>query len=243
MGDIPSSPVFAGRYQFKPVGDDWDTGRSGFTHLVYDREKKRLGGIKRAEINSREAVEGLKNEVVALNALKGSGVPDVYETGQATYGSKIYFYMVMEYIDGIRIERNIDKMDVAERAEILTQLFALLAQAHTKGIVNGDVDLKHLFWHKTKKQLVVIDWGNAKLGVDPNEKTEFSYDLARAAEIIFSLITLQGIPPAMGSIALPDDSALIPGLIPLPMEYRELCKWAPRTPSAGTQSPFSKARC
>ena len=77
------------------------------------------------------------------------------------------------------------------------------------------------------------------LGVDPNKKTEFAYDLARGAEIIFSLVTQQGQPPARGSLALPDDSALIPGLTPLPAEFRELCKWAPRTPADGNQAPYA----
>jgi hypothetical protein len=81
-------------------------------------------------------------------------------------------------------------LSIVERAEIITQLFGLLSQTHQKGIVNGDVDLKHLFWRIGKKQLVVIDWGSARLGVDPKKKSEFAYDLARAAEIIYSLVTI-----------------------------------------------------
>jgi serine/threonine protein kinase len=237
MAYSPDAPVFADRYRFEPVGDDWDRGRSGYTHLVYDLKEKRLGVIKRAEIISNQAVDGLKNEVAALRSLQGLGVPKVYDTGEAVYGSKKYFYMIMEYIDGIRVERNLDSLSVTERAEILTQLFGLLAQAHQRGNVNGDVDLKHLFWRRDKKQLVVIDWGNAKLNVDPKSKTEFAFDLARSAEVIYSLVTRQGHPPATGSIALPNDSSLVPGLTPLPIEFRNLCKWAPRTPSDGTQSP------
>ena len=157
------SPVFADRYRFQPVSDDWDRWRSGFTHLVFDMKKERLGVIKRAEIKSPQAVEGLKNEVNALLALKGLGVPEVYDTGETEYGSKIYFYMVIEYIEGIRIEKNLDTLTAPERAEILSQFFSLLAKSHQMGIVNGDIDLKHLFWRREKKQLIIIDWGNAKL--------------------------------------------------------------------------------
>ena len=78
--------------------------------------------------------------------------------------------------------------------------------------------------------MVVIDWGNSKLGVEPNNKTQYVYDLARGAEIIYSLVTIRGLPPATGSLALPDDSGLIPGLTPLPREFYKLCGWAPRTP-------------
>ena len=233
MAYNPDAPVFADRYRFQQVGDDWDRGRSGFTHLVFDIKKERLGVIKRAEIKSQQAVEGLKNEVAALLDLKRQGVPEIYDTGEAEYGSKNYFYMVIEYIDGIRVERNLGSLSVAERKEILTQFFGLLAKAHQMRIANGDVDLKHLFWRRDKKQLVVIDWGNAKLDVDPKKKTEFTYDLARSAEIIYSLTTRKGHPPATGSVASPNNSALIPGLAPLPIEFRNLCKWAPRTPSDG----------
>ena len=238
MTDSASAPIFADRYQFKPVGDDWDTGRSGFTHLVYDLKENRLGVIKRAEVSSLQAVQGLKNEVAALRALKGFGVPEVYDTGLALYGSQRYFYIVMEYIEGMRVERNLPSLSVIERVDILTQFLGLLTVAHRKGIVNGDVDLKHLFWLREKRQLVVIDWGNTKVGVDPNKSTEFSYDLARAAEVIFSLVTRHH-PPSTGSITLPNDSALAPELQSIPVQFRELCKWAPRTPPDSAKSPYT----
>jgi serine/threonine protein kinase len=233
------SPVFADRYRFQTVGTAWDRGRSGFTHLVFDIKKERLGVIKRAEIKSQEAVDELKNEVAALLDMKGLGVPDVYYTGEAEYGSKNYFYMVTEYIEGIRIEKNIDSLSTIERTDILTQFFELLANAHRLGIVNGDVDLKHLFWRRDKKKLIVIDWGNARLDVDSKKKTEFAYDLARSAEIIYSLVTLKGHPSATGSLALPKESLLVPGLAPLPTAFHTLCKWAPRTPAEGAQSPHT----
>src|SRR5262245_7231421 len=169
-GNSESSPVFAGRYKFQTVSNDWDTGRSGFTHLVFDMKKERLGVIKRAEIKAQKAVEGLKNEVAALLDLKGPNVPEVYDTGEAEYGSKDYFYIVSELIKGIRIESQLDTLSAVEHAEILTQFFGLLAKAHKQGIVNGDIDLKHLFWLRERKQLVVIDWGNAKL--DQKKKTD-----------------------------------------------------------------------
>jgi serine/threonine protein kinase len=233
------SPVFADRYRFQTVGHDWDRGRSGFTHLVFDIKRERLGVIKRAELKSQQALEELKNEVSALLDLKGLGVPEVYDTGEAEHGSKKYFYVVLEYIEGIRIEKNLASLSTSERAEILTQFFSLLANSHRLGIINGDIDLKHLFWRRDKSQLIVIDWGNAKLDVDPKKKNEFAYDMARSAEIIYSLVTLKGHPSATGSIALPPEASLVSGLAPLPIEFRNLCKWAPRTPNEGAQSPHT----
>lgn len=239
MTENQNSPLFAGRYRFEPVGNDWDRGRSGYTHLVYDLKEKRLGVIKRAETKSSSSVEGLKNEVTALRLLKGLGVPEVYDTGQAEHGSKIYDYVVIEYIDELRVEWNLKLLSVSERKQIITELFNILAHAHEMGIVNGDIDLKHLFWRKDKKQLVVIDWGNARLGVDMKKESEFAYDLARAAEIIFSLVTLQSNLPATGEITLPDGPEIVSVLGSLPIELRNLCRWAPRTPSAGAHSPYT----
>ncbi|MCI0619043.1 hypothetical protein L0244_39235, partial [bacterium] len=45
--------------------------------------------------------------------------------------------------------------------------------------------------------------------------------------------------PATGSIALPNDSSLMRGIAPLPVEFRNLCKWAPRTPTEGVKSPYN----
>jgi serine/threonine protein kinase len=229
--NLSSSPLFAGRYEFQTVRSDWDTGRTKFTHLVFDTQEERMGVIKRAEIKSPQAVERLKNEVGALLDLKGFGVPEVYDTGEVEYGSKKYFYIVIEFIEGIRIEKYLDNLSIVERSEIITQLFGLLSKAHQIGIVNGDVDLKHLFWHRDRRQLTVIDWGNAKLHVNPKHKAEFAFDLARSAEIIYSLVVPKGQSSATGSLALPKDSGLWPGLSPVPYEFRELCKWAPRAPS------------
>jgi serine/threonine protein kinase len=239
MTDNPNTSLFADRYRFELVGNDWDRGRSGFTGLVYDLKEKRLGVIKRTETYPTKSTHSLQNEIKALRVLKGLGVPEVYDTGQAFYDSKKYDYAVLEFIEGFRVEKYLYSLSIVERAEIITQLFGLLSQAHKKGIVNGDVDLKHLFWRQEKKQLIVIDWGNAKLNVDPKRKTEFAYDLARAAEIIFSLVTRQGHPLATGSIALPEASSLVKGFEVLPVEFHNLCKWAPRTPSDGVQAPYT----
>jgi len=240
MAYIPTAPVFADRYRFEPVPKGWDTGRTGYTYLVYDLEKKRLGVIKRADVTSEQAVSHLINEISALKLLKGPNIPKVYETGQAIYDSRKYEYVVIEYTDSLRVEENLDSLDNVDRAEILEQLFRVLDRSHKRGVVNGDVDLKHMFWDREKRRLTVIDWGNAKLSVDPRKKVEFAYDLARAAEILYSLVAGQ-TPPAIGSIALPDDSALLPGLSPVPSEFHNLCKWAPRTPTTGVRSPHTAA--
>ncbi|MBN1452516.1 MAG: hypothetical protein JW963_15985 [Anaerolineales bacterium] len=54
MPDSSNAPVFADRYRFEPVGNDWDTGRSGLTVRVYDLKTEQEGVIKRAELNTEQ---------------------------------------------------------------------------------------------------------------------------------------------------------------------------------------------
>ncbi|HKY53834.1 MAG TPA: phosphotransferase, partial [Anaerolineales bacterium] len=230
MAEHSGSSIFAGRYRYEPV-DDGDESQGRFTELVYDLKTERLGILKRAEVTSERAVHRLKNEVEALQALKGVGVPEVYDIGEAEDDID-YFYIVLEYIDGLHVERNLDSIPASERVEILRQFFRLLAEAHQRDIVNGDINLRHLYWNKDKKQLIVIDWSQARLNVDPQQQTEFADDLARAAGILFSLVTLNGYPLPMKSFALPDESGLLPELPKLPIEFRNICFWAPRTSPA-----------
>ena len=226
MAEHSSSPIFAGRYRYEPVED-------GFVQLVYDLKTEKMGIIKRADLTSERAVQRLKNEMEVLQALQGLGVPELYDTGEAEYDSTNYFYILLEYVEGIQVEKNLDSLAASERIEILTQFFRLLAEAHQRGIVNGDIDLTHLYWNRDKKQLIINDWANARLHVDPHQKTEFADDLARSAGIIFSLVTRNGYPVPMKSFALPDESGLYPELPKLPIEFRNICMWAPRTPPQG----------
>ena len=227
MAERSGSSVFAGRYRYEAV-DNGDESHGRFSQLVYDLKTETLGILKRAEVTSERTVHRLKNEVEALQALKGWGVPEVYDTGEAEDVSINYFYIVLEYIDEIQVEKHLDSLTASERVEILTQFFGLLAEAHQRGIVNGDIDLTHLYWNKDKKQLIVIDWASARLNVDPQQETDFADDLARAAGILFSLVTRPGYPTPMKSFALPDESGLLPELPKLPIEFRNLCFWAPR---------------
>lgn len=242
MEETTPQSLFAGRYRFiDPPDDDWDIGRSGFAQPATDVQTKRLVVIKHTDPTSPHAdrhEQSLQNEAKALKALQGMGVPDLYSDDQADYGSSRRFtYLVMEYIDGLRVEKELYRLEPLERAYIITELLRLLAIAHSRGIANGDIDLKHLFWRREQRKLVVIDWGNASLGVDTQKSSLFAYDLARCAEIIYALVTRKGSAHPTGSLALP--SELYPGLAPLPDEFYALCEWAPRNPADDIRTTLS----
>lgn len=222
-----SSPIFAGRYKFQSVGTDWDKGLSGFTHLVFDKIEECLRVIKRADINSHEKVEKLKNEYAVLLDLKGLNAPKAYDAGETKYGSTTYYYIVIEYIDGLRVVENLKSLSAIERGEIVSQLFLLMDNAHSQGIANGDLSLKHLFWKREKRQLIVIDWGNTTLNIDSTNKNNFDSDLEQAAKILSVLVLVKN-QSQVGKEGLLSNSNLYPGIVPLPKEFQALIKWSPQ---------------
>ena len=226
-------PVFAGRYRYEPVDDEGDQSQSGFTQLVYDLKTERMGVIKRADTTSDRAVRRLKNELDVLKALEGLGVPEIYDTGEAEYDSTNYFYVVIEHIAGLNVGKNLASLTPSDRIELLTQFFNLLAKAHKLGIVHNNIDIKHLIWDPDKKQLRIKDWENARLGVDPGHTIEFADDLASSAGIVFALVTRPGVPMPLKNFALPEESGLSPELPKLPIEFRNICFWAPRSGAVG----------
>ncbi|MEP7133718.1 MAG: hypothetical protein ABI904_02180 [Chloroflexota bacterium] len=240
-GNSVGSQVFAGRYHFEPTDDDWDKGRTGFTHPAFDIIENRRVVIKRADVTSPQAKQhehSLQNEAEALEKLKGLGVPELYAKSEAVYGEQKFTYLVMEYLNGIRVEKEISSLKPIESARIMFELFRLLAKAHNRGIANGDIDLKHLFWSKQEQKLSIIDWGNASI-IKSQKSHQFSFDMARSAEIIYALVTQEGIVPVTGSLNLPANDKLLSSLLPLPEEFHKLCKWAPRNPSEDMRLPHS----
>jgi len=237
--DLGSSQLFANRYGIKTPPEDWDTGRSGLTYPAFDVTENRKVVIKRADVTSPQADQheySLQNEARALETLEELGVPNLgvpklFEKGSAEYGLRRFTYLVMEYVEAKRIETHLEELTPIDRAIILTELFRLLAKAHHRGVANGDVDLKHLFWSEQNK-LTVIDWGNASFGAGRHQESQYAFDMARAAEIIYALVTKKGVVPPTGSLDL-SEVELIPELTPLAEKYISLCKWAPRNPSDG----------
>lgn len=239
--NLSGSHVFAGRYHFEPIEDDWDTGRTGFTQPAFDTVENRHVVIKRTDVASPQARQheySLQNESKALDKLKGLGVPELLMVSEAMYGEQKFTYLVMEYLEGIRVEKEVLSLEPIERARIIFELFRLIAKAHNRGIANGDIDIKHLFWFKKEQKLSIIDWGNASI-TRSQRSHQFSFDMARSAEIIYALVTKEGAAPVTGLLTLPANDKLLSSLLPLPEEFYKLCKWAPRNPSEEMQPPYS----
>lgn len=183
--------LFARRYQISSeLSKDWDEGRGGEVLAAYDKHNEdKVVVIKRVKPRSTEILtiqRNVKKEAQVLKLLKGRHVPKWIDEGIGNCNGDNCYYFVMEKAQGLRVESNMEILSLVERIKILHQLLSLLFFAHYELFIsNGDVDLKHLFWHRSNQNLTVIDWGNARKAANQHDK---SIDYARTAEIILQIM-------------------------------------------------------
>jgi len=216
-----------GRYETTP--STIDIGRSGLPGLARDTITGNVVFTKKADIFSlqyQQQRHDLLNEAKSLQVLAGARVPmllnicvdkDVANKSD----SKESLCLIIEHTgDAKCVLENYEDLSLFTRIDIITQLFECLSFAHENRIVNGDVDLKHLFWKSEVAQLLVIDWANSLHEI--NDPVKYALDIARAAEVTYTLLTLQPFPS--------DSKTPLTSNYPLdtPDEFRDLCNWAPR---------------
>ena len=164
--------LFDGRYRYNYI---YPRGRSGETLRAVDTlADDRPVVIKRPNPNDAPPIRAgqevsIINERDALTRLAGHPVlTELLGTGQFFVGGIPHQYIVMERAEGIiiadevaRLASQHQRLPLLEMLEIIDRLIDLLRAAHDRDIVYNDVDAKHLFWHRDKYELKVIDWGNA----------------------------------------------------------------------------------
>jgi tetratricopeptide (TPR) repeat protein len=186
-----------GRYEVLP--SNLPAGSSGIPGLAQDTQTGEIVFTKTADLNSPDynvQLQSLTNEAMVLKELAGFGVPTLLDVcrEKRAVGTEFreYLCLIMENITDAECVGNIyHTLTFIERIEILLQFFGCLANAHAKRIINGDIDLKHLYWKRDKRELVVIDWGNARNGTQAND---YVSDLFESGEIVYSLLTLEAFP-------------------------------------------------
>ena len=67
------------------------------------------------------------------------------------------------------------------------QLLEVLAVAHRAGVVCNDVKAEHLFWDQGKKQIKMIDWGNAQFVSDGNAVKQ--EDVFQCGQLMYYFVT------------------------------------------------------
>jgi hypothetical protein len=164
--------LFDDRYRYDYI---YPRGRSGETLRAVDtHDHDRPVVIKRPAPNDAPPIRAgqevsILNERKALLRLAGQpALTELLGAGQFFVGGVAHQYIVMERAEGdivadavLELAKRGERLPELEMLVIIDRLLELLSAAHRADIVYNDVDTKHLFWHREKYRLKMIDWGNA----------------------------------------------------------------------------------
>jgi len=192
-----------GRYR---LGEGRWEGAVGVVREAYDT----LAHDRRVVIKHPDPYQGpevrahkerlLDVEAKALSVLRGlPHICAMLDQGRVGKGPGSFRYLVIDWARGDPVAEMVQQAAAEGRALpigtvllMLSQLARVLAEAHGKGLINNDIDIKHLYWSDAERNLVVIDWGNAKTESSP-DWGRFGYrdDLEQFADVMFCLLTGQ----------------------------------------------------
>ncbi|MCA9039131.1 MAG: protein kinase [Planctomycetaceae bacterium] len=123
------------------------SGGMGSVYLAKDIELGRPVALKilpKDKADNPTLLKRFKSEAQAAANLKHDNIVMVYGAGE----HEGYYYMVMEYVEGVDVHRLIskkDKLSVKRSIEIIKQVAAALDHIGSKGIVHRDIKPSNLF--------------------------------------------------------------------------------------------------
>ncbi len=196
-----NSNLFDGRYR---LGEGRWEGAVGVVREAFDTSANDLRVvIKHPDPYLGPEMRAYKEQLLDLEAealQRLDGQPQVCRMlGQGRMGSgpASFRYLVIEWADGQPVSGLVQRLagqgsclPIGTVLTILVQLADVLAQAHRQGLINNDVDVKHLYWNQPARSLKVIDWGNAKL-VSQGGWDTFTLrdDVTQFADVMYCLLT------------------------------------------------------
>lgn len=165
-----STGFYLGSYRLlRPLGK----GGMGVVYLGEHHVMKRMMALKILPPEATEdprRIERFKSEARACAQLDHPNIIRAYDFAEA--GKKLY--IVIEYVDGIDLQRAVQRdgvMSVADAVDVLRQATAGLAHAHERGIVHRDIKPSNLML-RTDGMLKVSDLGLARIGWSQSERQE-----------------------------------------------------------------------
>ena len=118
-------------------------------------------------------------------------------------GVYAYAYVVMTFAEGKPLEDWIKEYHQVgaefpwlEVFLIFEKLTALLAEAHNRGVVHNDVDVKQIFWERETKTLTLIDWGNVVFFREEEREVRPQDDIYQVGEALYKVITQMDVSSA-----------------------------------------------
>lgn len=113
---------------------------------------------------NKETLDGFMQEARLAAQLEHPNVVTIFEIGKEDRQSKVYHFMVMEYLTGGGLSTRIsgNQLPVEHCLNWMKQLANGLAYAHKRGIVHQDIKAENIFI-TTEGDLKIGDFGLAKL--------------------------------------------------------------------------------
>jgi hypothetical protein len=172
------------------VGARVSEGRFG---TIYRATQRASGKQVTLEVLRTDLV-GDDQEVKAANAIKCSGIANVFDFGQVPDGRR---YRVMELLEGESLDQRLQRgrLSPPETARILGQIAEVLQAAHAWGLPHGSLGTSSVFLVGGAVKL--IDFGLAR------QKPSIEGDLQQLGALGFTLLTGEELadraPPPLGS--------------------------------------------
>jgi predicted Ser/Thr protein kinase len=158
---LDDRPDFSGtRYElFEELG----RGGMGIVFRGRDRELDRDVAIKVTAWSTPAEADRLRREARTLAALEHPGIVPVHDVGQLADGR---IYTVMMLVRGERLDAWAARLPLGDRLRLFDRICDAVSFAHTRGVIHRDLKPANIMIGSFG-QVLVLDWGIARLESDP----------------------------------------------------------------------------
>ncbi|RCJ14643.1 serine/threonine protein kinase [Nostoc sp. ATCC 43529] len=152
-------------------------GQGGFgrTYLAEDKKSHQTCVLKefapqvQEKQDLQKAKELFEREANVLKKLQHSQIPRFHSSLQVKIGSKDFFFLVQDYVDGDNFDQLLEQRRSQGKAfseeEVITllqQILPVLHYIHSRDVVHRDISPDNLIWRRSDNLPVLIDFGGVK---------------------------------------------------------------------------------
>ncbi|MFN6563572.1 MAG: protein kinase domain-containing protein [Nostoc sp. ChiSLP01] len=152
-------------------------GQGGFgrTYLAEDKKSHQTCVLKefapqvQEKQDLQKAKELFEREANVLKKLQHSQIPRFHSSLQVKIGSKDFFFLVQDYVDGDNFDQLLEQRRSQGKAfseeEVITllqQILPVLTYIHSRDVVHRDISPDNLIWRRSDNLPVLIDFGGVK---------------------------------------------------------------------------------